>query len=1212
MEKFLSHLRNLDIKLWVEDHRLKFNAAKGALTPEIRNQIKEQKAEIIAFLQKDREGLTPSTNDYTIKRIARNCDLPLSFAQERLWFLEQLEGESATYNMASAWRLEGTLSITALEEAVKEIIRRHESLRTTFTTSNGVPIQVIAANKQITIEVIDLQKISETEPAKSVQQLVSGEAQRPFNLATDSLVRVKLFLLSSQSHVLTITIHHIVSDGWSMGVLWQELSTLYTAFSRGENSPLTELLIQYADYALWQREWLKGNVLKTQLNYWQQKLAGAPPLLELPYDRPRPSVQTFRGGSESFELDKKLTEKLHQLSQRSGCTLFMTLLAAWSSLLYRYSGQSDILVGTPIANRNRQEIEPLIGFFVNTLVMRNQFKENESFADVLKNVRQTALDAYAHQDMPFERLVIELQPNRSLSYNPLFQVMFAWQNAKMEPLKFPGVTSHQLERETVVAKFDLNLSMSETESGLIGSWQYNSDLFDRATIRRWIGNFQVLLESIVANPDRQVAQLPLLTESERHQLLVEWNNTATEYPHDKCIHQLFEEQVELTPDAVAVVFEGQELTYLELNTRANKLAHYLRSLGVCPEVLVGICVERSLDMIVGLLGILKAGAAYVPLDPGYPQDRINYILSNSEATVLITSSELLTSLPKNETMAICLDTDWEIISESNKENPDSAVKPNNLSYVIYTSGSTGKPKGVQICHQSLVNFINSMKNEPGLSSCDRLLAITTISFDIHTLEIYLPLTVGATIILASREIASDGLKLADKLAKDKVNVMQATPATWQMLLTANWSGSPDLKAICGGEALPQSLGDRLLEKVGGLWNIYGPTETTVWSTTREVKYNRTSLHKDAPESIGHPIANTQIYILDKYLQPVPIGVPGELHIGGAGLARGYLNRKELTSEKFIPNPFRQEASSHLYKTGDLARYVPNGNIEYIGRIDNQVKIRGFRIELGEIEALLGQHPDIREAVVIAREDNPGYKRLVAYTVTGDTVSSVSDLRSCLKTKLPDYMVPSAFVTLECLPLTPNGKIDRRALPAPDISTASELGFIAPRDDLELRLTQIWQQVLGVKSIGVKDNFFDLGGHSLIAVRLFAEIEKAFGKNLPLATLFQAPTIEQLAHICRDQGWTARWRSLVTIQPQGSKPPLFFVHGIYGNVIYFRELANYLGEDQPFYGLQAQGLNGQQTPYTNLVKMALYPRNARLSTHGALFDRGSFLWMYLSF
>ncbi len=693
--------------------------------------------------------------------------------------------------------------------------------------------------------------------------------------------------------------------------------------------------------------------------------------------------------------------------------------------------------------------------------------------------------------------------------------------------------------------------------------------------------------------------LPILTEAERHQLLVEWNDTQADYPQNQCTHQLFEAQVERTPEAVAVVFEDQKLTYQELNSRANQLAHYLQALGVGPEVLVGICLERSLEMVVGLLGILKAGGAYVPLDPAYPSERLTLMLSDCQAPVLLTQKTGVAGLPETGARVVCLDADWGVISQESEENPVSGVKPENLVYVIYTSGSTGRPKGVQISHHSLGNFLNSMGLSPGLTDQDILLAVTTISFDIAALELYLPLIVGAQVVLASRSVASDGSKLLERLVNSGATAMQATPATWRLLLAAGWSGSYHLKILCGGEALTRELANRLLEKGTSVWNLYGPTEATIWSAAYQVE------SEDGSVSIGKPIANTQIYLLDSHLQPVPIGVPGELHIGGAGLARGYLNRPELTEEKFIPNPFdkakgkRQKAkgmgSARLYKTGDLARYLPDGNIEFLGRRDHQVKIRGFRIELSEVESALAQHPAVQQTVVMVREDVPGDKRLVAYIVPNDPSSIFypksfiqNQLRRFLRRKLPDYMVPSAFVLLDALPLTPNGKVDRRALPAPDrFRPEPEETFVAPRNELELQLTKIWEQVLGTHPVGVRDNFFDLGGHSLLAVPLFAQIEKETDKKLPPATLFQAPTIEQLASLLRAQGWSPPWSELVAIQPGGLRRPFFCVHGAGGHVLNYYSLARHLGPEQPFYGLQAQGLDGKQPFHTKVEEMAAH-------------------------
>ena len=867
----------------------------------------------------------------------------------------------------------------------------------------------------------------------------------------------------------------------------------------------------------------------------------------------------------------------------------MTLLAAFNVLLNRYSGQEDIIVGSPIAGRNCVETEAMIGFFVNTLALRTNLSGNPSFQELLLRVRNVSLEAYAHQDVPFEKLVEELRPERDRSRSPLFQVMFgmlpAWIGGAARELPGMTITSTLGSTHTGTSKFDLTLNTRETGRELEVLFEYNTDLFDAATITRMLGHFQTLLEGIVAHPQQRISDLPILTPAERHQLLVEWNTTQTDYPPYACLHQLFEAQVSRTPDTIAVVFESQQLTYKELDCRASQLANYLKTLGVGPEVLVGICIERSIEMVVGVLGILKAGGAYVPLDPAYPQERIGFMLEDSQVSVLLTQHKLKTRFPNHEA-AICLDTDWQTITTSTVQDTlqaqVSSTTGDNLAYIIYTSGSTGKPKGVQIQHRSAVNLLNSISQQPGLTSEDTLLSVTTLSFDIAVSEIFLPLSVGAKLVLLSREAASDGTQLLKALASG-ATFMQPTPATWRLLLAAGWQGSPHLKMISTGEALPKDLANQLLPKGAALWNLYGPTETTIWSTAYQVKSG------DGPICIGRPVANTQLYILDSHLQPVPIGVPGELYIGGDGLARGYLNRPELTSEKFIANPFNPEPGARLYKTGDLARYLPDGIIECLGRIDHQVKLRGFRIELEEIQTVLSQHPDIRQAVVIAREDNPGNQRLVAYIVPNwKQVPSASNLRSFLKQQLPEFMVPSAFVMLEELPLTPNGKIDRRALPAPDRITGEELAqnFVPASDELELQLTQIWQEVLGVQRIGVKDNFFELGGHSLLAVRLFAQIEKTFSINFPIATLFQAATIEQLADILRQGKSSAPWSPLVEIQPgNSSKPPLFCIHGGGFNVLVYRELALNIGSDQPVYGLQARGLDGDVPFETRIEGMA---------------------------
>ncbi|MEH2037877.1 amino acid adenylation domain-containing protein [Nostoc sp.] len=926
-----------------------------------------------------------------INQVKREGELPLSFAQQRLWFLNQMEPDNPFYNISRAVLLKGSLNVAALEQSINEIVRRHEVLRTSFTDVEGRAVQEIASALNIKLLIIDLGKLSPEEQEVEIWRLASSQARQAFNLTEDALLRTSLLRLQEEEHVLVFTIHHIVADGWSAGVIVREVAALYESFSSGKPSSLPDLTIQYADFAIWQRQWLQTEVQLSQMAYWKQQLGGKLPVLQLPTDRPRPAIQTFRGRKQSWQIPKVLTEALKSLSRREAVTLFMTLLAAFKTLLYRYTNQADILIGSPIANRNRSEIEPLIGFFVNTLVLRTDLSSNPSFKELLRRVREVTLDAYAHQDLPFEQLVEELQPERNLSHTPLFQVMLILQNAPMEVLKLPGVILSPMEVETETAMFDITLFLTETEQGLTGVFEYNSDLFDAATISRIQGHFQILLEGIVANPDRHLSDLPILTATEEQQLLVDWNQTSADYP-SSCIHELFEAQVEQTPNSIAVVFEDRQLTYQELNIRANQLAQYLQELGVVPEMLVGICVERSLDMVVGLLGILKAGGAYVPLDPAYPHERLAFMLEDAQVSVLLTQQKLVATLPKYQGKVVYLDTDWQKISQTNC-HPISQVTTKDLAYVIYTSGSTGKPKGVQIPHRALVNFLSAMRLNIRLTQEDILLSVTTLSFDIAALEIYLPLIVGARLIVVSREVAIDGTQLLEKLISSGTTVIQATPATWRLLLAAGWQGRQSLKILCGGEALDRELANQLLERSTELWNLYGPTETTIWSAAHQVEATNNVEGRDGIISIGRPIANTEFYILDENLQPVPVGVPGELHIGGVGLALGYLNQPELTVQKFIPNPFNNTSTSRLYKTGDLVRYRLDGTIEYLGRIDHQVKVRGFRIELGEIETLLSQNPEVQQAVVLVQESQPDNKRLIAYIVPNLQSQNLDELGS---------------------------------------------------------------------------------------------------------------------------------------------------------------------------------------------------------------------------
>ena len=1127
----------------------------------------------------DEEGIRQAP---ALKRIARDGELPFSSAQMRLWLFDQLEPGSSAYSIPVRHDFKGPFDIAAFEHSLSEIVRRHEVLRTGYLRVDGRPVQRIAPAEPFRIHIVDLQSDLQGLPQAARDQkaasLASAFARQPFDLGKAPLLRAQMLKLAPDDHVLLLNVHHIAFDWWSMGVFENELAVLYNAFLRGEKvSPRPDLPLQYVDFTAWQQERLHEEILQEQLGYWRTKLSGELPALELPTDRPRPAIQTYNGTFVCSALSRKLTEALKTLSQREGTTLFATLLGAFKVLLQRYTGEDDILVGAPIAARNRAEIEGLIGFFVNTLVLRTDLSGDPTFRQFLGRVQETTLGAYAHQDLPFEKLVEVVNPKRDSSRGPMFQVMLSMLNTPMQPLQLSRLQHRRTMLDSGTSKFDLTLYAIEEPTGLSFTCEYNTDLFHTDRIQRMLGHLEVLLEGIVDDPDRRLSELPLLTQDERQEILVSWNDTRAEYPRDVVLHQLFEAQAEKTPEALAVEYDGAQLTYSQLNQRANQLAHYLRTQGVAAETLVGICMERSLEMVIALLAILKAGGAYVPLDPAYPKERLAFMMEDARVQVLMTRAGIATGLSCAKTVR--MDSDAEEIARQSDANPTSMARSSNLAYVIYTSGSTGKSKGVQISHRSVVNFLTSMRQQPGLVEEDVLLSVTTLSFDIAALEIFLPLTAGARLVLVSREVATDGARLSAQLAKSGATVMQATPATWRLLLEAGWEGNRRLKILCGGEALDRELANQLLKKCAALWNLYGPTETTIWSAAYKVDSG--SDFKSESETgavpIGRPIANTQLYLLDRHLQPVPVGVTGELHIGGDGLARGYLNRPELTAEKFIGNPFIGDSearfSNRLYKTGDLARYLPDGSIDFLGRNDYQVKIRGFRIELGEIEAALALHPSVQRAVVLAREDASGGKRLVAYIVpkSGEKVP-IDGLRNLLREKLPAHMVPAFFVVMEKLPLTPNGKIDRKALPSPE-HAAVGTGFLAPRDPLEQTLAQIWSKVLKVKRIGIRDNFFELGGHSLLAVRIMAEIERLLKRSLPLATFLQAPTIGELADVLRKKDWKPSWSSLVPIRAGGSKPPLFLMHSHGGNVLEYYPLAESLGADQPVYALQARGLDG---------------------------------------
>jgi amino acid adenylation domain-containing protein len=1049
----------------------------------------------------------------------------LSSAQERLWFLYQLEPNSPVYNVPMGLRIKGELNIAVLHQSLMEIVRRHEALRSRFEMVDGSPVQVIESSVSLEVPLTDLMSMPQDRREAEAMKLCREEARRPFDLKRDLMLRARLFRLGQADHILVLNLHHIVSDGWSFGVLFPELRSLYAAFIKGKPSPLAPLPIQYADFAVWQRASLLGEETKKEIAYWKKQLEGVPALLELPTDRPRTATQSQRGATARGTLPASLLQGLEELSRSERATLFMTLMAAFQTLLRRYTGAGDILVGSPVAGRQDADLGKLIGLFVNTLVMRGDLSGNPTFRKLLAQTREAAFGAFGHQSLPFERLVAELNPERNASHAPIVQVLFAFQNAPWQAPELLGTEVTIIPLDSGTSRLDLSLIVRQRDGEFQTAVEYNTDLFDEQTIRRMMGHYQILLEGIVSNPDQRLSELPLLTPRERQQILVDWNQTQADYPKDRCTHELVEEQARRAPDAVAAVFKDTQLTYGQLNDRANQLARHLQKLGVGPGALVTVCVERSLEMVVGLLGVLKAGAAYVPVDPGNPKERLAFMLQDSGSPVLLTQQRLRDTLPVESSnyRFLCLDADWETIAQSPPQNPGNSAGLQDLVYVIYTSGSTGTPKGVELIHGGLLNFIFWKLRTYQIRPGDRVTHLAGVGFDASVWELWPTLAAGATIHMADEETRLSPEKLRDWLVEQQITLSFVPTPLAEALMALKWPSRVALQTmLTGGDRLTRYAPPTLPFK---LVNHYGPTETTVLTTYATVEVD----DKDgkAPP-IGRPISNTQTYILDSHLQATPIGVPGELHIGGIGLARGYLRRPELTAEKFIPHPFSQQPGERLYKTGDLVRYLPDGSIEFLGRNDGQVKIRGFRIELGEIESVLAKHPAIRGVVVVAQEDESGQKRLVAYMTTRGVPPTIAELREHLKKQMPEHMVPAVFVTLEEFPLTPNGKVDRKALPKPEVDAADEK-FEPPATATEIALANIWSGVLGVKRIGLHHSFFDLGGHSLLAVRVASRVSVALQVGMPLRTLINNPTLAACSRQIDNLLWARGQTSEVAVE-----------------------------------------------------------------------------------
>ncbi|MCP4660170.1 MAG: amino acid adenylation domain-containing protein, partial [bacterium] len=1043
--------------------------------------------------------------------VSRDRELPLSFAQQRLWFLDQYEPGSPVYNIPAAVRLGTEVPAELLGRIFNEVVRRHEVLRTTFTAAGGQPRQVIAGELLLPLPVVDLEPLPAEARETEARRLAADEARRPFDLSRGPLIRVTLLRLGAADQVMLVTMHHIVSDAWSIQIFQRELTALYTAFSRGEASPeLPELRLQYADFAHWQQRWLRGEVLEAELGYWRVELAGAPQRLELATDRPRPAVQTFRGRHLGVALSEELSGALAALARRHGATLFMALLAAFKIVLRRWTGQEDIVVGTPIAGRNRREIEGLIGFFVNTLVLRSDLGCDPTCRELLERVRRVALEGYAHQDLPFERLVEELHPERDLSTTPLFQVMFILQNAPQQTLETTDLTTSPPAVEAATAKFELTLSLQESGSRVDGSLAYNTDLYDATTMRRLLAHFERVLEGIAADPERRIGELPLLSAAERHQLQRAWNDTHHVDPERVPFHELFEAQTDKNPEAVAVVCPPEEaVSYRELNRRANRLAARLRELGVGgsasrPEQVVGVCLERSTELIAGLLAILKAGGAYLPLDPEDPPARLAFLLEDSGVSVVLAREQTAAALPAAALAGVEVLSDWDFAAPGEAPNPVSGATAEHRAYLIYTSGSTGRPKGVMVEHRSLVDFLEWVDRELLGARVPTLPLVNSISFDASLKQLFAPLVRGAAVVVLGKDTVAQPAALLAALAASGLSALNCVPSLWAALVQAMESGEATVPASLrtlwlGGEELREDLLRRTRALVPELeiGNVYGPTEATSLSSWAP------RLGAGRP-TIGRPLANTRLHVLDGALRPVPMGVAGELAIGGPGVARGYLRRPGLTAARFCPDPFggTGTAGGRLYRTGDRVRTLRDGRLEYLGRLDHQVQLRGFRIELGEIESVLSAHPSVRECVVVARGD-AAY--LAAYVATGDPAPDVDELRAFVRRSVPEPMVPSAFVLLDTLPLLPSGKVNRGALPEPEPTRA----FVAPGDPSEELVAEIWAAVLGVGRVGLHDNFFELGGHSLLATQVVSRIRETFRVELPLPRLFEAPTVAEL-------------------------------------------------------------------------------------------------------
>ena len=1185
VEEFLSEIGMLDIKLWVEGDRLKFNAPKGAMTPELVDQLRARKAELIAFLK----DASHKTSIYSIEKTPDAEHYPVSNAQRRLWLLSQMGSGNEAYNMPWALAFEGELDRKALEQAFMELIKRHESLRTSFVAVEGGIRQKIEDAVPFQLQYTDLS--AEDQSMERVRALARKEAVRPFDLEKTPLIRVSIVKISPTRHVMIFNMHHIISDGWSISVMVREFRLLYDAFRLGNPSPLSPLRIQYRDYAVWQNRLLECRELETHRRYWHEKLSGEIPVLDLPSDFPRPPFQTFKGDTVSFRLSSDQTQRLRQFSRERRASLFMVMLAAVKVLLYRYTSQEDIIIGSPVAGRVHPDLENQIGFYLSTIVLRDRIHGDMNFSSFLDQVKKTATEAFDHQIYPFDRLVDEMNLKRDVSRSPFFDILLIMQNIEPVDLSLPGLNISMLEHDIPTSKFDLTFEFFDGEDQLPVNLKFNTDIFQRDRIERMGKHLQVLLDSILENADRPIGQLNIMTKSELERVLYEFNDTVRNYPADKTIIDLIEQQVERTPDSTAIIFENESCTYAELNRRANRFAHYLGSMGVGSGAMVGVLMERSMETAAALLGILKSGTAYVAMDPDFPPERLDFMAKDAGIAVLLAQEQFSDRFDAGQIKIITIENDRPAIDSSNETNPENTIAPDQPAYVVYTSGSTGLPKGVLNTHLGLFNHLKWRQEYFQLDSSDRVLHKTMLNFDNSLWEIFWPLTAGAVVVMAQPGGHKDASYLKNLIQDSEVTTAHFVPSMLRIFLEI--PGVEECRSLrrlfSGGEALSPELLEKCSERLNVKhYHLYGQSEAAMNTSCRPCDaYDRHTV------SIGRPIANTRFYILDKHLNPLPIGIPGELHIAGKCLAKGYLNRPELNSEKFIPDPFDNRTDSRLFKTGDRCCLTADGNIRFLGRTDAQVKIRGFRIEPGEIERCLLAHEAVANAAVVAMsfDDNPELTAYVAPSEKFVDDFDINALRNHLRKILPDYMIPSYFVRMDSLPMTPSGKLDRKSLPHP---SSADMGvgtqYVAPRNALERQLAVIWEEILEVERVGIKDNFFDLGGHSLRAARLVSRIHKDLGAEIPMGEIFIRPTVSELAEriasgATPENDPTQPFSPLACIQPYGDKVPLFFMHIARGDVFCYAELARKIGREHPFYGLRAFGLDPGTSPLSRIEDMA---------------------------